>query len=53
MADELKQDNLVYNTVSRELEKYYLGALALCWQQIDPAEMRTISAQARKADRKQ
>lgn len=52
MADELKQDNVVYNTVARELEKYYASALALCWQQIDPTEMKTIAAQARKADKK-
>jgi len=30
MADELKQDNVVYNTIARELEKYYQGALSLC-----------------------
>ena len=39
MAEELKKDNEVYNTLSTELEKYYLKALALAWQQIDPAEM--------------
>ena len=52
MADELRQDNTVYNTVARELEKFYTGALNLCWQQIDPVEMKTISAQAKRADRK-
>jgi len=52
MADELKQDNVVYNTVSRELEKYYAAAFNLCWQQIDPAEMKTIAAQAKRADKK-
>lgn len=52
MADELKQDNLVYNTLSMELEKFYLKALNLAWQQIDPAEMKAVGEQAKKADKK-
>jgi hypothetical protein len=52
MADELKQDNLVYNTLSMELENFYLKALNLAWQQIDPAEMKAIGEQAKKADMK-
>jgi hypothetical protein len=52
MADELKQDNLVYNTLSTELEKFYLKSLALAWQQIDPAEMKSVGEQAKKADKK-
>lgn len=53
MADELKQDNKVYNAISQELEKFYLKALALAWQQIDPEEMKTVGEQAKKADKKQ
>ena len=53
MADELKQDNKVYNAISLELEKFYLKALGLAWQQIDPAEMKTVGEQAKKADKKQ
>ena len=52
MAEELNQDNQVYNTVSTELEKYYLKALALAWQQIDPEEMKTVADQAKKSDKK-
>ena len=52
MADELKQDNLVYNTLSSELEKLYLRALNLAWQQIDPAEMKTVAEQGKKADKR-
>jgi hypothetical protein len=35
MADELKEDNEVYNILTRELEKYYSKALSLAWQQIE------------------
>ena len=52
MADELKQDNQVYNTLSSELEKVYLKALNLAWQQIDVAEMKTVAEQGKKADKK-
>ena len=52
MSDELKQDNLVYNTISSELEKIYLKALTLAWQQIDPAEMKTVAEQGKKADKR-
>lgn len=52
MADELTQDNEVYNLLSRELEKYYSKALNLAWQQIDAEEMKTVAEQARKADKK-
>ncbi len=52
MADELNQDNQVYNTVSVELEKYYLKAISLAWQQIDPEEMKTVAEQGKKADKK-
>ena len=52
MADELKQDNQVYNTVSKELERFYNAALQLAWQQIDPSEMKTVADQAKKADKK-
>ena len=52
MADELIKDNLVYNTLSKELEKFYLKALNLALQQIDPAEMKTVADQAKRADKK-
>ncbi len=52
MADELKQDNEVYNTLSRELEKYYSQALNLAWQQIDVTEMRNVATEAKKADKR-
>jgi hypothetical protein len=49
---ELNQDALVYNTISRELEKLYSKALNLAWQQIDAAEMKTVAAEGKKADKK-
>lgn len=52
-ADELKQDAAAYNPLARELEKCYNKALTLAWKQIDPAEMKTVADQGRKADRKQ
>lgn len=52
MDEELNRDNQVYNTVSKELEKYYLKALSLAWQQIDPEEMKTVAEQGKKADKK-
>ena len=51
-ADELKQDVMAYNPLARELEKYYSKSLALAWQQIDPAEMKTVAEQGKKADKK-
>lgn len=52
MAEELNKDNGVYNTVSSELQKFYLKALELAWRQIDPAEMKTVADQSKKADKK-
>lgn len=52
MVDELYQDNQVYNTLSRELQKFYNKALALAWQQIDANEMKTVAEQGKKADKK-
>lgn len=52
MAEELNKDNVVYNAVAEELEKFYQKALNLAWQQIDPAEMKTVAEQAKKADKK-
>ena len=52
MDEELNKDNQVYNILSRELEKLYLKTLNLAWQQIDPAEMKTVADQAKKADKK-
>lgn len=52
MAEELKRDNVVYNTLSAELEKFYLKTLNLAWQQIDPAEMKTVAEQGKKADKR-
>jgi hypothetical protein len=52
MSDELNQDDLVYNTLARELEKIYLKALNLAWQQIDPEEMKTVAEQGKKADKR-
>jgi hypothetical protein len=52
MTEELNKDNQVYNTLSSELEKLYLKALNLAWQQIDPAEMKTVAEQGKKADKK-
>jgi len=50
MNQELSQDPLVYNTVSTELDKLYNSILTLVWRQIDPAEMKTVTIQAKKAD---
>lgn len=52
MADELKEDNQLYNTLTRELEKFYSKSLALAWQQIEVAEMKTVADQAKKADKR-
>ena len=52
MAEELNTDNIVYNTMSRELEKFYLKSLGLAWQQIDPAEMKSVAEQSKKADKR-
>lgn len=52
MAEELNKDNVVYNTLADELEKFYIKALNLAWQQIDPAEMKSVAEQAKKADKK-
>ena len=52
IADELSKDDLVYNTVSRELEKLYQKSLTLAWQQIDPAEMKTVADQGKRADKR-
>lgn len=52
LAQELRQDNVVYNAFARALEKYYNTALNLVWQQIEPIEMKSVSDQAKKADKK-
>ena len=52
LADELKQDNVVYNAFAKQLEKYYQQAMNLAWQQIETAEMKTVADQAKKADKK-
>jgi hypothetical protein len=52
-SDELREDNSVYNQVAKELDKIYKAAMNLAWQQIDVAEMKTVSDQAKKADKKQ
>lgn len=53
VAEELRQDNQFYNTLSRELEKFYTKAMALAWQQIEAEEMKTVASQAKKADQRQ
>jgi hypothetical protein len=52
MADELKLDSEVYNTLTRELEKFYAQALDLAWRQIEAAEMKGVADQAKKADKR-
>jgi len=52
VADELKQDNVFYNLVARELEKFYTQAMGLAWQQIEVEEMKTVAAQAKLADKR-
>lgn len=52
LESELKQDNVVYNAFARELEKYYQQAMKLAWQQIEVIEMKSVSEQAKKADKK-
>ena len=53
VAEELNQDNIFYNVMARELEKFYDKAMKLAWQQIDAAEMKTVAEQAQKADKRQ
>jgi hypothetical protein len=53
VAEELKEDNLFYNTLSRELEKFYDKAMNLAWKQIEAEEMKSVADQAKKADKKQ
>jgi hypothetical protein len=52
MAEQLSKDNQVFNTVSAELDKFYGTALDLVWKQIDPAEMKIVTDQAKSADKK-
>jgi hypothetical protein len=52
VADELKQDNVFYNLVARELEKFYTQAMGLAWQQIEVEEMKTVAAQAKLAGKR-
>ncbi|HAZ00600.1 MAG TPA: hypothetical protein DCY97_00270 [Marinilabiliales bacterium] len=52
LAGQLVCDNGVYNTVAREIEKFYAYALDVVWKQIDPEEMKIIEKQAKEADRK-
>lgn len=52
VAKELELDNAFYNTLARELEKFYNKAMELAWQQIDPVEMKTVADQAKKADKR-
>jgi hypothetical protein len=52
MSQQLVLDNGVFNTVSMELDKFYNNALNLVWRQIDPEEMKIVTEQAKKADKK-
>lgn len=52
VAEELKQDNELYNMLARELEKFYGKAMQLAWQQIETVEMKTVAEQAKTADAK-
>jgi hypothetical protein len=52
MARQLELDNTVYNKVSAELDKFYNKSLDLVWKQIEPEEMKTVTEQAKKADKK-
>ena len=52
VAEELKQDNAFYNLLTGELEKFYAKAMQLAWQQIDPAEMKSVAEQAKNADKR-
>ena len=42
----------VYSQDSSKLDKFYLKALDLAWRQIDPQEMKTVSEQAKRADKR-
>jgi hypothetical protein len=50
IADQLKEDGRFYNTMARELEKFYTQAMELAWQQIDVTEMKSVAVEAKKAD---
>ena len=52
VKDELSHDNVVYNKLSTELEKFYMKALDLTWRQIDPDEIKIVARQAKEADDK-
>lgn len=52
MADQLREDNAVYNIVTRNLEKFYTYSLDLVWKQIDPEEMKIVAKQSKEADNK-
>lgn len=52
LAQELKEDNIVYNAFARQLEKYYTQAMNLAWQQIESQEMKVVATEAKKADKK-
>ena len=53
VADELGEDNVFYNLMARELERFYDKAMKLAWQQIEAEEMNTVAVQAKKADLRQ
>ncbi|MBA4409715.1 MAG: hypothetical protein C0397_09880 [Odoribacter sp.] len=52
MASQLREDNQVYNTVSKELQKFYNYSLDMVSKQIDPEEMKIVTKQAKEADSK-
>ena len=52
LAQQIRQDNEVYNIVARQLEKYYSNALNLAWQQIDSQEMKEVAKQSKEADKR-
>ena len=51
-AEQLMKDNRFYNSFVAMLEKFYITALDVVWSQIDPAEMKLITKQAKEADGK-
>lgn len=53
LLDEIRQDNSVFNEISKLLESQYSVIFDLVDRQIDVDEMKTVAAAAKKVDRKE
>jgi len=52
LLDEVQKDNTVYNEISRVLEKQYNAIFELVEKQVEVDEMKSVSDEAHKVDKK-